>query len=233
MHSVLTSRRVAYALQALEGSAVEAWYPRKQQLELDGKEPYNWDTVRAKMTSKYADVSPDMVVCSKLAVLKQGNGSVQAYHEKVCAIIPQADNHPVRVAEVAWHFKQGLSDRIRTAIAIYGDDDLDTVVMQAKRVDAYFPFVNYTISNPHIRCVAADSLWQPSSLPSLGISSTMYLKALQTARLFSDIVHPLLLTPASHSRAIHMSKQYCLWQPLIRHSSQVAQPPQYLAADNI
>ena len=64
LHSVPTSRRVAYAVQALEASAVEAWYPRKQQLELDGKEPYNWDTFRADMIGKYADVSPDLFVRS-------------------------------------------------------------------------------------------------------------------------------------------------------------------------
>ena len=34
-------------------------------------------------------------------------------------------------------------------------------------------FIHYTLSNPQIRCVAADILWQPSSLPCLGISSTM------------------------------------------------------------
>ena len=36
-------------------------------------------------------------------------------------------------------------------------------------------FIHYTLSRPQIRCtcVAADILWQPSSLPCLGISSTM------------------------------------------------------------
>ena len=34
LHSIFTSWRVAYAVQALEGSAVQAWYPRKQQLEI-------------------------------------------------------------------------------------------------------------------------------------------------------------------------------------------------------
>ena len=34
-------------------------------------------------------------------------------------------------------------------------------------------FIHYTLSNPQIRCVAANSLWQPSSLPCLGIFSTM------------------------------------------------------------
>ena len=29
-------------------------------------------------------------------------------------------------------------------------------------------FIHYTLSNPQIRCVAADILWQPSSLPCLG-----------------------------------------------------------------
>ena len=31
----------------------------------------------------------------------------------------------------------------------------------------------------------------------------------------------LLLTPASHFRAIHMSKQHSLWQPLIRHHGMI------------
>ena len=33
-------------------------------------------------------------------------------------------------------------------------------------------FIHYTPFNPQIRCGAADILWQPSSLPCLGISST-------------------------------------------------------------
>ena len=76
--------------------------------------------------------------CFFVAVLRQGNTSVQAYNDKFRGIISQADHHPVLGAEAVWRFKQGLSDRIRTAIAIYGDDDLDTMVMQAKRVDAAF-----------------------------------------------------------------------------------------------
>ena len=42
-----------------------------------------------------------------------------------------------------------------------------------KSRDACHSFTHYTLSNPQIRCVAADILWQPSSLPCLGISSTM------------------------------------------------------------
>ena len=49
-----------------------------------------------------------------------------------------AVKHPVKGADAVWFFKQGLSDKVKTAIAVYGDDDLDTVVMQAKRVDAAF-----------------------------------------------------------------------------------------------
>ena len=45
------------------------------------------------MISKYADVIPDLFVRSNLAVLKQGNNSVQAYHDKFRTIISQADNH--------------------------------------------------------------------------------------------------------------------------------------------
>ena len=136
LYSVPAHRRVAYAILALEGAAVETWYSRKQQLELEGKDPYDWDTFRSDMISKYADVSPDLFVRSKLATLKQGSGSVQAYYDKYRAIISQADSHPVRGAEAIWFFKQGLHDSIRKVIAIYGDDDLDTVVLQAKRVDA-------------------------------------------------------------------------------------------------
>ena len=98
------------------------------------------------MIRKYADISPDLFVRSNLAALKQGNGSVQACYDKFRTIIWQADIHPVRGAEAVWHLKQGLSDRILTAIAIYGDDDLDTVVMQAKRVDAAFRLEDVTSS---------------------------------------------------------------------------------------
>ena len=38
---------------------------------------------------------------------------------------------------------------------------------------AIHSFIHYTPSNPQIRCVAADILWQPSSLPCLGRVSTM------------------------------------------------------------
>ena len=34
-------------------------------------------------------------------------------------------------------------------------------------------FIHYTLSNPQIRCVAANILWQPSSMPCPGIFSTM------------------------------------------------------------
>ena len=34
-------------------------------------------------------------------------------------------------------------------------------------------FIHYTPSDSQIRCVAADILWQPSSLPCLGRGSTM------------------------------------------------------------
>ena len=36
-----------------------------------------------------------------------------------------------------------------------------------------YSFFHYMPSNPQIRCVAADILWQPSSLRCVGISSTM------------------------------------------------------------
>ena len=34
-------------------------------------------------------------------------------------------------------------------------------------------FIHYKPSNPQIRCFAADNLWQPFSLPCLGIPFTM------------------------------------------------------------
>ena len=44
-------------------------------------------------------------------------------------------------------------------------------------------FIHYMPSSPQIRCIAADILWQPSSLPCLGNFPTMSMKALQTAGL--------------------------------------------------
>jgi hypothetical protein len=136
LYSVPTSKWVAHAILALEGAAIETWYSRKQQLLLEGKDPNCWATFKADMISKYAEVSPDLFVRSNLAALRQGTGTVQAYHDKFRAIVSQADKHPVAGAEAVWHFKQGLSERVRTAIAAYEDDDLDTMVLQAKRVDA-------------------------------------------------------------------------------------------------
>ena len=71
-------------------------------------------------------------------------------------------------------------------------------------------FIHYTLSNPQIRCVAADNLWQPSSLPCLGISSTMYLKALQTFVFDS-------LTPLAHQECYFVSITNA-WYPM--HASQ-------------
>ena len=36
-------------------------------------------------------------------------------------------------------------------------------------------FIHYPPSNPQLRCVAADNSWQPSSLPCLGLTSTMLM----------------------------------------------------------
>ena len=55
---------------------------------------------------------------------------------KFTAVLSQADKYPVLGAEAVWHFKQGLSERIRTAIAGSRDEDLHAVAVQAKRVDA-------------------------------------------------------------------------------------------------
>ncbi len=37
-----------------------------------------------------------------------------------------AVRYPVTGADAVWFFKQGLNDKIRTAIAAYSDDDLET-----------------------------------------------------------------------------------------------------------
>ena len=39
-------------------------------------------------------------------------------------------------------------------------------------VHSFIHSLHYAPSNPQSRCAAADILWQPSSLPCLGISST-------------------------------------------------------------
>jgi hypothetical protein len=135
---------VGYAILALQSSAVKTRYACEQQLQLIGKDSCDWDTFGADTISKYADVGSDLFVRSNLAALKQDTGSAQTYHDKHRAIISQMNSHPLCGAEAIWFFKQGLSDCIRMAIAIHGADDLDTVVMQAKRVDdasrEIFPF---------------------------------------------------------------------------------------------
>ena len=88
------------------------------------------------MIKQYADISPDILVRNNLASLIQGVGTVQSYYDTFRAVLSLAVKHPVVGADAVWFFKQGLSEKIRTAIAVYGDDDMDTVVIQAKRVDA-------------------------------------------------------------------------------------------------
>lgn len=58
------------------------------------------------------------------------------YYDRSNSVLSQADKYPVLGAEAVWHFKQGLSEKLRLAIAGSSDDDLHFVGMQAKRVDA-------------------------------------------------------------------------------------------------
>ena len=46
-----------------------------------------------------------------------------------------------------------------------------------------YSFVHCTLSDPQIRCVAANIPWQPSNLPCLGIFSTVWVKVLSIASL--------------------------------------------------
>ena len=56
---------------------------------------------------------------------------------------------------------------------LFGHMDGSGVRGRSQKQFIHSSFIHYTLSNPQIRCVAADILWQPSSLPCLGISSTM------------------------------------------------------------
>ena len=64
LYSVPAHKRVAHAILTLEGPAIESWYSCKQQLVLDGRNPYDWDVFQADMVSKYANVSPDLFLRS-------------------------------------------------------------------------------------------------------------------------------------------------------------------------
>lgn len=61
--------------------------------------------------------------------------------------------------------------------AACSDLNCPAVTAQVTLLDAVLPapyvlilLILYTLSNPQISCVAANSLWQPSNLPCLGIS---------------------------------------------------------------
>ena len=99
LYSVPTSKWVAHAILALEGPAIETWYSRKQLLISEGKDPHCWETFKADMISKYAEVSPDLFVRNNLAALRQGIGTVQEYYDKFRTIVSQADKDPVAGAE--------------------------------------------------------------------------------------------------------------------------------------
>ena len=66
-------------------------------------------------------------------------------------MLSQADKYPVLGAEAVWHFKQGLSEKVRTAIAGCSDEDLHAVAVQAKRVDA-------ELKPPYIHCLLPASM---------------------------------------------------------------------------
>ncbi len=138
LHNVPAAKRVSYAIQALEGDAVQNWYNLKRGLLAEDKDPHSWVIFRSGMIAGYAEVSPDIYVRTHLSKLRQGAGTVQVYYDKFTAVLSQADRFPVLGAEAVWHFKQGLSERVRTAIAGSSDDNLHAVAVQAKRVDAEF-----------------------------------------------------------------------------------------------
>ena len=75
---------------------------------------------------------------------------MQSYYDQFRAVLSSAVQHLVVGADAVWFFKQGLSERVRTAIAVYGDDSLDNVVLHDKRVDAAF-----SAANPHTTAVAS------------------------------------------------------------------------------
>ena len=96
---MLAHKRVSYAVQALEGDAVQNSYNLKRVMLADGRDPHNWDTFKAGMIAGYAEVSPDIYVRTHLSKLKQGSGFVQLYYEKFTAVLSQADKYPVLGAE--------------------------------------------------------------------------------------------------------------------------------------
>ena len=81
LYAVPMHQRVSYAIQALEGDAVQNWYNLKRVMIAEGKDPDVWDAFRAGMIAGYAEVSPDIYVRTTLSKLKQGTGSVQTNHE--------------------------------------------------------------------------------------------------------------------------------------------------------
>lgn len=136
MQNVASTLRVKYAILCLEGKSVRDWYNLKRQLLANGKQVDDWDTFCTAFRGLYAEIAPDVNVRNRLLNLSQGSGSVQAYHNAFRAILSQAVDHPVTGADAVWFFKHGLSERIRLAIAVHGDTDLDLIVHHAKAVDA-------------------------------------------------------------------------------------------------
>ncbi len=123
------------------------WYNSQRQLEASGQNPFACDTFSAALKKLYAEINPDTNVRNRLIALKQGFGSVQTCHVAFRSTMAQAVHSPVTGADAVWFFKHGVNENIRLAIAIYGDDDLDTVVEHAKAVD---PAVNSSYGAPTV-----------------------------------------------------------------------------------
>ena len=75
LYSVPAHKRVSYAVQALEGDAVQNFYNLKRVMLADGRDPDSWDIFKAGMIAGYAEVSPDIYVRTHLSKLKRGHRS--------------------------------------------------------------------------------------------------------------------------------------------------------------
>ena len=104
-------------------------------------------------------------------------------------MLSSAVKHPVVGADAVWFFKQDLSERVRTAIAVYGDDSLDDVVLHAKRVDAAF-----SAAHPHTPAMSSSFIKGNASAgaakrsgPSTVVGDTKRPKAAESATWDSDV----------------------------------------------
>jgi len=78
LHNVPAVKRVSYAIQALEGDAIQNWYNLKRGLLAEDKDPHSWGTFRSGMIAGYAEVSPDIYVRTHLSKLRQGSRNLTA-----------------------------------------------------------------------------------------------------------------------------------------------------------